>query len=112
MDDAPIATRLRRRTGSVATTVSSSSPATAPLATQPARKRAAQAVDSGTKPLSAKRKQVSKKNRKVIATPVKKKKLDVPDVEAIVVVKEIPMLDLTSDDGQIVQSFVARKSMS
>lgn len=36
----------------------------------------------------------------------------VPDVEAIVVVKKIPMLDLTREDGLIVQSFVSKSSMS
>lgn len=36
---------------------------------------------------------------------------DVPDVEAIVVVKMIPMLDLTCDDGRVVESFVSKSSL-
>jgi hypothetical protein len=63
-------------------------------------------------------------NKKAVAISIKKKTMttktikkkaaavEVPDVETIVVVRQIPLLDMTRDDGEIVQTFVSKSSMS
>jgi hypothetical protein len=55
-------------------------------------------------------KKTAKKEVLVIAEK-KKERIVVPDVEAIIVVKQIPMWDLTHDDGRIIQSFVSKSSL-